>query len=432
MSERYVVLGLARPRAGWFTDVTRWASTAALPIEFVKCLAPDEARARLASGRRWSAFLVDAAAPGVDRDLLDAARAVGAAPLVISDPRVDRPWTDLGASGVLPHDLDADDLARALAEHARAVTRVTPVADVDHPTTAAPWRGSLVAVTGIGGAGTSTVAALLAHAFASDVREHGLVVLADLSLDADQAVLHDAGHVSPGLPELVDAHRLGGPEPDAIRRLTVSGGTERPYDLLLGLRHHRDWTALRPRAIAASLDGLRATYRTVIAEVDRDVEGERETGSPDVEERNALSRAGVAAADVVVIVGRSDVVGVHRLAGLVRELRRFGVPTDRLLPVVNRSPRSPRARAEITTALAELALDGADAVPAVHLPDRRRLDEVARTGAPWPAGLAAVIGDAVRGVVQRSSAASTEATDQPERIAPGSLGSFVDLESDAS
>jgi hypothetical protein len=134
---------------------------------------------------------------------------------------------------------------------------------------------------------------------------------------------------------------------------------------------------------------------------------------------------------VVVVVGRSDVVGVHRLAGLVRELRRFGVPTDRLLPVVNRSPRSPRARAEITTALAELALDGADAVPAVHLPERRRLDEAARTGASWPSGLAAAVGDAVRAVVHRSSA-PTDPTQQPERIAPGTLGSFVDLESDAS
>ena len=61
--ERYVVLGLARPRSAWFSDISRWATAAAIPVEFVKCLGPDEARARLASGRRWSAFLVDADAP---------------------------------------------------------------------------------------------------------------------------------------------------------------------------------------------------------------------------------------------------------------------------------------------------------------------------------------------------------------------------------
>ena len=35
-SEHYVVLGAARPRAAWFADVGRWATSAALPVEFVR------------------------------------------------------------------------------------------------------------------------------------------------------------------------------------------------------------------------------------------------------------------------------------------------------------------------------------------------------------------------------------------------------------
>ena len=52
-SEHYVVLGAARPRAAWFADVGRWATSAALPVEFVRCVSADEVRARLAAGRSW-------------------------------------------------------------------------------------------------------------------------------------------------------------------------------------------------------------------------------------------------------------------------------------------------------------------------------------------------------------------------------------------
>ncbi|MST32488.1 hypothetical protein GHK86_07105, partial [Acidimicrobiaceae bacterium USS-CC1] len=72
-TERWVLLGLAPARAAWFGEVTRWSTSGALPAEFVKCLSAEEARARLGSGRPWSALVVDAAAPGFDRDLVDAA-----------------------------------------------------------------------------------------------------------------------------------------------------------------------------------------------------------------------------------------------------------------------------------------------------------------------------------------------------------------------
>lgn len=433
MTARYVVLGLARPRTPWFSDISRWATTAAIPVEFVKCLSADEARARLASGRRWSAVLVDAGAHGVDRDLLDVVAASGAVALVVADRRVERDWVELGARSVLPHDLGRDDLLGALAVHARAVDRATPRPDASQVTTPPPWRGSLVVVLGSGGTGSSTLAAWTAQGLGSDVRDHGLVVLADLCLDADQAVLHDAGQVAPGLPELVDAHRLGRPDPDDVRAMTVPGGRERAYDLLVGVRRHRDWTLLRPRAIAATLDGLRAAYRTVVADVDADLEGEAETGSPDVEERNALARNAVGSADVVLAVGRGDVVGVHRLASTIRDLRRFGVPLEHLLPVVNRAPRSPARRAGITRALATLALDDAEVVIPLFVGERRHLDDVVRDARAWPSGPSRELAAAVHEILARASdSADSPEAGGPQRIEPGSLGSYIDLESDAS
>ncbi len=43
MRDRFVVLGLGRPRSTWFGDVTRWANSASLPLEFVKCVSAEEA-----------------------------------------------------------------------------------------------------------------------------------------------------------------------------------------------------------------------------------------------------------------------------------------------------------------------------------------------------------------------------------------------------
>jgi hypothetical protein len=376
--------------------------------------------------------LLDAGTHGIDRDLLELINASGAATFIVDDPRVDRDWMELGATAIVPHELARDDLVRSLAEHAKPVDRANPLPDTEDVPTPAPWRGALIAVTGPGGAGSSTVAAMAAQGFGDDVRQHGLVVLADLALSADQAVVHDVGELAPGLPELVDAHRLGRPDGDAIRGLIFHGGHERPYDVLLGLRRHRDWTALRPRAVAAALDGLRRAYRTVVCDVDSDVEGEDDTGSPDVEERNVLARLALGDADVVVVVGRGDVVGVHKLASTLRDLRRFGIPRERLLPVVNRSPRSPSARAEITAAVTRLALDDDHAVAPLHLGERRRLDDVIRGGGTWPAGPARDLAGAVRVVMGRCDPVGSSATDAPSRIAPGTLGSFFDMEGDAS
>jgi hypothetical protein len=430
--ERYVVVGLAQARSAWFGEVARWATAAALPVEFVKCVSLEELRARLASGRVFSAVLVDAAVPGLDRDLTDTARAAGCAVLVVDDARIRRDWANLGVSAVLPADLGRAELLDALARHAVPIGRGEAIGALDLTAAATVgWRGDLVAVTGVRGAGASTVAMAVAQALSADARRAGLVVLADLALDADQAVLHDAGDVVPGLQELVDAHRAGIPSLDEVRGLTwdVAG---RGYALLLGLRRHRDWSAMRPRSVEAAIDGLRRAYRVVVADVDPDVEGEDQCGSTDVEDRNVLARTSVTTAGAVLVVGPAGTRGVHRVVRVIDALLEVGVDPRRLVPVINRAPRSPRARAEITRALADLlaGVRGADRLASpLYMPERRRLEDAIRDGERLPAALCAPIGAAVSAVLERAPVeGDTPRLEEPVAVVPGSLGSWTDDE----
>jgi hypothetical protein len=425
--ERYVALGLGHVRSDWFSELSRWSTSAAVPVEFVKTVSVEEVRARLDSGRAFSALLVDARVPGLDRDLVDRSRDAGCSVIVVDDGRVVRDWRALGVSAVLRDGFAREDLLEVLEAHAAMIGRGD---DLPGPATAADnvvsaWRGRLVAVTGAGGTGTSTLAMALSQALGDDPRFADMVVLADLALDADLAMLHDAREVVPGVQELAEAHRSAVLSPDEVRALTFAV-VERRYHLLLGLRRHRDWTALRPRAFEAALEGLRRSFRMVVCDVDPDVEGEDQCGSADVEERNLMARTAVARADAVLVVGTAGLKGLHSLVRVVSSLQGHGVDHGRLIPVVNRAPRQPRARAEISRALAELVgRDHALAGP-VFVPERRRLDDVLRDGARLPDQLGAVLVGAVHAVLDRSDPVAAPAEPEPVAVAPGELGSWSD------
>ena len=121
----------------------------------------------------------------------------------------------LGASAVLSPALTRAELVDALASLAQLVSTAdpTPVFEPagDH---VFQLRGRVIAVTGPGGTGASTVAMSAAQAVSTGVGgQPGNVVLADLCLRAEQGMLHDSQSVAPGLQELVDAHRSGRPSP---------------------------------------------------------------------------------------------------------------------------------------------------------------------------------------------------------------------------
>jgi hypothetical protein len=364
------------------------------------------------------------------------------------DGRTARPWRDLGVHAVLPPGFGPEQLHDVLRTVARPVDRgeapVAPVGvggGVDGGVDGGGagggppggWRGRLVAVTGAGGVGRSTLAMALARGLAADPRDRGLVVLADLALHAHQALLHDAGDVVPGVLELVEAHRAGVLTPEEVRAVCFTVA-DRGYELLLGLRRQRDWTALRPRATEAALDGLRRTYRHVVADVDADVEGDEQCGSADVEDRNVLARVGLRTAELVLVVGVPGMAGLHSQLRVVRDLLELGVGGARVVPVVNRAPRSPRLRAEVGGALQALlgaSMPGvALASSPVFVPERRRLAEALRDDAGPPAPLARPLVGAVRGLLERARHAQAPprraATPEPVLVAPGSLGSWSD------
>lgn len=425
MTHRFVVLGLAGSRAPWFAAIGQWAHTGSIPVDFIKCVSAEQLHTRLRSGRVHSAALLDGALPGVDRDLIDAAHHAGTAVIVIGGSRDAGQWTALGADVVLSAAVDPMALTDALHAHAAMV----PTGEWRLDSTdvqAVRETGRLVALCGPGGTGVSTLAIALAQQL-GDSHEADKVVLADLRLRGEQAMLHDAAEVGPGIQELVGLCRIGSPDHEQVLSHAFAVG-ERSYALVLGLRQPTAWSTLRPRAVAVAIRALRQAFAVVVCDCDRDLEGQADGGSLDVEERNALSRGALLNADVVFAIGRPGLKGVYSLATLANELVDAGISSQRVIPVFNRADRSPRARARASTAFAGLlsatarsampsALFVADRDVEASLCDRRRL--------PSPLGdpLVGALGAMKRAEDEPRAATPDVAVRQ---VKPGELGAWAE------
>jgi hypothetical protein len=248
-----------------------------------------------------------------------------------------------------------------------------------------------------------------------------MVLLADCALNAEQAMLHDARDVVPGVQELVDAHRTGVPTVEELRAL-VFDVPDRRYQLLLGLRRSRNWSAIRPRAFAAAFDGLTRGWRAIVCDASADLEGEKEGGSADVEERNTMARTIAARADAIFVVGQPSVKGIHSLIRVLGTLLDHGVPGERLVAVINRAPRSGRHQAEIAAVIPALLAGraGSDSLPSpVFLPERR-VDDALRDGVRLHPSLTAPLAHAFEAIVRRAEPRAPASGYQ--RVAPGSLG----------
>ena len=231
------------------------------------------------------------------------------------------------------------------------------------------------------------------------------------------------------MQEVVEAHRAGTPTTRDVRDQTFEV-VERGYRLLLGLRRPRHWVTLRPQAFEATLDSLQRTFDLVVADIEPDLEGEEETGSMDVEDRHLLARATASRATAVVVVGEPSMKGLHALVRTILDLLTFGVPGRRIVPVLNQAPRNPRERAELSTALGELATTslgaGGTSLPSPVFLPRRKVDVSLRDGVPLPRPLPDLLVGAVGHVLDRmGTAASPSGPATPERVAPGSLRMFT-------
>ena len=430
--ERYVVLGLAHPRSTWFRDLARWSTSGLVPLEFLKCVTAQELTARLRTGRALSAVLLDGGTAGTDRDVVAEARDHGCVAIVVDDGRTGRDWYALGANAVLPTGFGPADLLAVLDAHASMIGRAVQPATA-HVVSSARPAGRLLAVCSSGAAGATTIAMALAQGFGASRQSSGSVLLADFALDADMAVLHDVGDVIPSVRELVDAHR-GGTPPDSDVRSYCFEMVDRDYFLLLGLRRHREWTTLRPRAFDAALATLRQQFTVVVADVATDLEGEAQCGSIDVEERNHLARTTTAQADLVVTVGRPGVKGAHRLVRLIGALSEHGVDRSRILPVINCAPRGRAHRAELASTVIGFTRGEPNQAPAnqpAFVPELRRIDDLTRDGERLPVAFVATIVDHVSTVLEQLEPTALEDALEPVPVQRGSLGTWFDDAADS-
>jgi hypothetical protein len=252
------------------------------------------------------------------------------------------------------------------------------------------------------------------------------VALIDASLNGDQALLHDLGDVVPGLQELVDLHRTTNPSVIDVRShfwFTPRHG----YDVLPGLRRHRDWSTLRRRSTLAALKSILNAYDIVVTDADSDLEGEEQTGSIDIEDRNFLARELATNADLIVLTARAGISGLSRSLQTFRDLVDLGVETERVLLVVIGAPRSTRQRSELTRITLRLFNE---AVPShslptpVMVPIRRDLEPFLHDGSAPPRSALGSISAAVAELLDRIEPSGTRPNFQPTPVAivPGHLG----------
>lgn len=376
---------------GWPDRVRTWAD--AFDVE--SCTAAEEVRALLTGSRPWALVLIDGSEPDADRDLIALVVRAGARAVVVDSSRGAVEWRRLGAHDILPPDFGRPELMAALRSEAEVHSSI-------------PATAPLVAVTGPGGTGASTIAIALSQGLVADRRR---VVLADFCRHAELHVLHHLEPDCPGVGELVEAHRTSSPDPVVLNELPTQ--VPRGYQVLPGLRRAVGWSSLRPRALDAAVETLRAAFDVVVCDTDADLEGEAEGGSVDVEERNALARVAVAHSSAVVVVGGPGAKGAHSLLRVLGEMWSHEVPPERTVAVLNRSDADSLAR--LTAALGQLGAAGTAALILPGLP----LESLLLTGGALPESLVTPI---TASVLPLLGAGVPRHGPAPARIVPGTLG----------
>lgn len=405
------VLGLAPARSAWFHTVERWSQSAMVPFEFVRCLTVDDLLRRVTDGA--DVALIDECVAGLDAEFIERLREAGCVAIIVTADPSHSGSAPHGAPAVVSAPFERTHLLDLLEQKINDRT-----ARSDESIATETRRGRIIGVTGAGGSGTST----MARAIASELTDHGTVALVDAAPHADQALLHDLGDIVPGLPELVELHRNGRPDADDVAgRLWEC--PRHGYDLLPGLRRPREWTLLRRRPVEAMADSLCARYDFVVVDCDDDVDGERETGSIDIEERNLLARTFVLGADAIVLTTRADVTGLRRGVALTTSLVDAGVAPERIIVSVTGAPRTTRDRSRLSRELT-LLLRGDAGIPVptpVMVPHRRELAALDLDAAPLPRQYSASVVTALNDVLTRV-APPTPSAPMLRAVVPGTLG----------
>lgn len=323
-------------------------------VELVRrCRDVVELRAVVATGQA-DVVVVEAALRGLDRDVVQALRSRGVLTVVLTEEDADR-LAALGGSPILS--AGPDGLVKALAGQTARVPTSTPSGT-------SAQSGAVVAIWGPSGApGRTTVAIELAAALCRRGTDTLLV-------DADTvgpAVGQQLGLVddTSGVAAAVRIASAGVLRPDELAGLAVS--VPSGPRVLVGLPHASRWAELRPASWEAVLDCARLTAPVTVVDVGHGLEGDETARiDPAVPQRFGAAISTLAAADVLVCVGRSDPVGVVRL---VRELPRARdlAPTALPLVTMNRAASSADRRGvdEVVTEMLDIPV-------VLHIPEDAR------------------------------------------------------------
>jgi MinD-like ATPase involved in chromosome partitioning or flagellar assembly len=361
---------LAVTGAPWEADVVRRAEQAPGVRVVRRCVDMADVLAAAATGQARAVVLAEDL-PRLNVDAVAMLRGRRIAVLALVDP--DEPagedrLTRIGIERILPADIAAHDLARAIAAAVESGPPVTtthfaggfvPQASADQAAAddleGLPGTGRLVAVWGPTGApGRTTVAIGLA----AELAANGIsTLLADA--DVYGGTVAQALGMLDETSGLAAAARSAGSGTLDVPVLARQSRQLSPHLLVLtGLSRADRWTELRPTAVESVWSTARSLAPCTVADVGFSIESDEEisfdTMAP---RRNGATLVTLEEADEVVVVGTADPVGLTRLTRAIHGLRTL-LPSVATRVVVNRVRSGPLGAAPgeaVTQALSRYA-----------------------------------------------------------------------------
>lgn len=322
-----------------------------------RCIDLPDLLAAAAAGQA-QAVVLSADLRRLDRDALTRLAVAGLAVVGLvtpGDEEAERRLRQLGLSHVLPADSTPEQISAAVlaAVDAGPIGTVTAtpsdfgdpaaalpltVASVDEPDQMAPGSGQVVAVWGPAGAPGRTTTAIGVATELADLGVPALLVDAD-SYGGAVAPLLGLLDEAPGLAAACRAANAGALDVPTLAGLARTITPK--LRVLTGIARADRWPELRPSAVEVVLTAARTLTAFTVVDcgfsLEQDEELVYDVAAP---RRNGATTATLLAADVVLVVGSADPIGLQRLVRGLADLREL-VPGALLKVVVNRVRRGP-------------------------------------------------------------------------------------------
>ncbi|HEX3336534.1 MAG TPA: hypothetical protein VHS54_08735 [Jatrophihabitans sp.] len=374
------------------------------PVEIVRRCVDVVDLLAVAGAGQGRAVLVASSLRRLDSDVVDRLAAAAVVPVGVAprgDVDAEERLRAVGIAHVLPDDAEAAVVASVLTEAVRSSVdegggsapsarrsqrafadpstsmAIPPGAGDPVPAREPARRGSIVAVWGPTGApGRTTVAVTLADELAR-LGAASLLVDADVYGGTVAAVLGLLDE-SPGVAAA--CRQAGGQRLDAVALAALCWQLGPQFRVLTGIPLASRWPELRPSALGTVLAAARALADFTVIDcgfcLETDEELSFDTLAP---RRNGATLAVLDDADLVLVVGGADPIGMQRLVRGLAELRdaEVAAPVWVVLNRVRSGAVPGDAAAELTAALERFA----GRTPAALLPaDPRSMDAALATG----------------------------------------------------